>query len=122
MDDHREDLGEGIRHTGALLGHTGRIPGYLPRLSVALRFVPHLGFRRGARVLGEVLGDAQALRSHLKLAHAVYVESNLTLKKMTEIHECEHQDPSWPYTGQLSDHDHEPVRNPNMIISDDVPW
>lgn len=121
MNDRHDDTEQGIR-TGALLGRTGRVPGHLPRLSDVLRHVPHLGFRRGARILGEVLGDAQALRSHLKLSHCVYAETTLTLKKLIEMHECEHQDPSWPYTRHLSDHEHESARNPNMIISDELPW
>jgi hypothetical protein len=106
---------------GGLLGYTGRRPGYLPRLSVVLRYTPHLGFRTIARVTGEHLAHADMLRSHLKLSHGVYAETTLTLDQLTEMHECEHQDPSYPWTNRIADHDHEPRVDP-VTIKDGFSW
>lgn len=106
---------------GALLGHTGATPGHLPRLRDVLRYTPHLGFRTIARVHGVVLADKELLRMHLKLSHGVYAETTLSLKQLTEIHECEHQEPSYIWTNRLADHEHEPAE-PIVTVSEGFSW
>lgn len=78
------------------------------------------GARAGLVFAGPVLVHQETLRAHLLTIHGLYVETTLTLRQLTAIHDELHGEGEWG--NAPAPHTHRPAPPPERVVTKDWTW